>query len=92
MGYRYENERPKLFTEEGQRDFLKVRDEVDRLLRLAGAVQMGKLLGIVSGDSWVALARIDRLVELGELREVTGSNVAGQDRVFVRATEGGNGR
>jgi hypothetical protein len=29
------------------------------------------------------LARIDRLVELGYLREVTGDDVAGQHRVFV---------
>ena len=31
--YNYEIERPKIFTEEGQKDFLKIRDNVNNLLR-----------------------------------------------------------
>jgi hypothetical protein len=38
-----------------------------------------------SGDSWTMLACMDRLVELGEIREVPQSGVAGQDRIFVKA-------
>lgn len=82
--YSYETERPKLFTEEGQRDFLKVRDHVQALLAKAGAFRMAEAM-ICSGDSWEALARVDRLVELGEIREITGPDVAGQHRVFVSA-------
>lgn len=36
------------------------------------------------GHDWEALACMDRLVELGELREITGPNVMGQHRVFVK--------
>ena len=39
--YDYQAERPEIFTEAGQRDFLKVRDNVQRLLDIAGAVKMG---------------------------------------------------
>ena len=83
--YDYQTERPEIFTETGQRDFLKVRDNVQRLLDIAGAVKMGKAVEVISGDSWLQLAYVDRLVELGEIREITGGDAAGQDRVFVRA-------
>jgi hypothetical protein len=64
--------------------FVAIRDHVKRLLRDAGAVTMGAAIrGAGSGDSWTMLACVDRMVETGELREVTGPNVAGQDRVFV---------
>jgi hypothetical protein len=82
MGYKYEEHRPRVFTEEGQVMFLKIRDNAKHLLSLAGAVQSGKLMSGVSGDSWTMLACIDRLVELGELREVT-KDTWGQHRVFV---------
>lgn len=82
MSYSYSMERPKLFTEDGQRQFLKVRDLAHKLLEQAGAVSSGKLF--VVGDAWLSLACMDRLIELGELREITGPNVAGQCRVFVR--------
>lgn len=81
MSYLYENEKPKLFTEQGQVGFIKTRDKVKELLSLAGAFRLQEAM--MSGDSWEQLARFDRLVELGEIREVTPSNVAGQHRVFV---------
>lgn len=81
MSYQYETEKSKLFTDEGQRHFLKVRDNVKELLSVAGAFRVDKVL---SGDSWFCLACIDRLVELGELEELTGKQVAGQNRVFVK--------
>lgn len=81
MSYEYQTEKPKLFTESGQVQFLRIRDTARDLITKAGAVQMGKLL---CGDSWQAMACVDRLVELNELREVTQQgSVAGQDRVFV---------
>lgn len=82
MSYQYEAERPKLFTDAGQRAFLRVRDEAARLLEIAGAVRLHKLM-LGTGDSWEMLARVERLVELGELREVTGPGTPNQSRVFV---------
>jgi hypothetical protein len=82
--YSYQTEKPALFTEGGQRDFLKTRDHVHALLKKAGAFRMQEAM-ICSVCSWTQLAMIDRLVELGEIREITGGNVAGQHRVFVAA-------
>lgn len=84
MAYRYEDIRPHIFTEDGQRMFLKIRDESKRLIAEAGACRSDKLMKAAgTGDSWHMLACIDRLVELGELQELTGDEVAGQHRVFV---------
>lgn len=81
--YNYYDEKPKIFTEEGQKNFLKARDKAHELLEEAGAFMMFSALKGISGDSWLQMAYIDRLVELGEIREVTPPNVAGQHRVFV---------
>ncbi len=85
MSYDYAEEREKIFTDDGQRDFLKVRDRANALLAEAGAFKIfapmrNQRLG---GDTWYQMALVDRLVELGEIREVTPGTVPGQDRVFV---------
>lgn len=85
MSYSYSTERPKLFTEEGQVMFLKIRDNADRLIDLAGAATFDKITARAYGDSWTMLACLDRLVELGELVEVP-NPVSGwaQHRLFTR--------
>lgn len=85
--YKYELERPRIFTEDGQREFLKIRDQVKMLLAKSGAVRQQEATRNISGDSWFQLACIDRLVELGEIREITSEAVAGQHRVFVVARD-----
>ena len=81
--YDYQEQKKNIFTEEGQVMFLKIRDEAKQLLETAGAFTVGKVISCCSGDSWYRVACVDRLFELGEIREITGKNVAGQDRVFV---------
>jgi hypothetical protein len=81
--YKYENEKQSIFTEKGQVDFLKVRDNVRHLLSLSGSVMMDKAIKVISGDLWFQLACVDRLVELGELVEISKPNTPGQFRVFV---------
>ena len=84
MSYHYASEKPKLFSEEGQVMFIKIRDNVHALLKKAGAVRMQEAMHCgAGGDSWTMLACVDRLVELGEIREVTGPAICGQYRVFV---------
>lgn len=85
MAYRYEDLRPQLFTEEGQRGPLAIRDAAFRLTALAGAVMAVKLMEVPCplDDTWLRMACIDRLVELKELVEITDATVAGQYRVFV---------
>ena len=84
MKYSYEEEKSFLFTDDGQRMFLKIRDNAKRLLREAGAFALGNVIQAASsGNDWQKIACVDRLVELGEIREITGDDVAGQFRVFV---------
>lgn len=81
--YNYEKEKQKIFTEDGQETFLTIRDHVHLLIKRSGAVMMGNAISVVTGDTWVHMACVDRLVELKEIREITKPNVAGQHRVFV---------
>lgn len=82
--YVYQAERQWIFTDVGQREFLKVRDRVQRLLREAGAVSMNKAMeGSSAPDSWKTMALVDRLVELGELVELPQAECMGQHRVFI---------
>jgi len=84
MPYGYVEQRPFVFTENGQVMFLKIRDNAAHLIKMAGAVRCQELLRNVTGDSWNMLACIDRLVELNELREISQAGyVAGQHRIFV---------
>lgn len=82
--YQYEVEKSRLFTEDGQVMFLKIRDNVDKLLNANGAVRSQEAMSGVTGDGWVMLACLDRLVELGELRRIYQEHVAGQHQIFVR--------
>jgi hypothetical protein len=84
--YEYEVIKPRLFTDEGQRMFLKVRDGVNATLAKAGAIRCQEAMGFAGGgDSWTMLACVDRMVELREIREVPQDRCAGQDRVFIKA-------
>ncbi len=86
MAYNYQVERTVLFTEQGQITFLRVRDNVHKLLEVAGAVRMQEAYrGVGGGDSWMLLACVDRLVELGEIVEISKPGCVGQHRVFVKA-------
>ncbi len=86
--YSYEIQKPELLTDKGQTVFLKVRDHVLYMLKISGAVRQGEAISsskVSYGDSWTGLAIFDRMVEIGDLREITDDNVCGQDRVFVKA-------
>lgn len=63
---------------------LSISKTAHRLIDEAGAVSMGKAWGGVTGDSWLMMACVDYLVELGELQEVTGASCWGQHRIFTR--------
>lgn len=84
MSYSYQTERQSLFTEDGQKMFLAIRDRVKQLLKEAGAVRFQEATSRICGDSWQMLACFDRLVELGEIRELQ-TNGPGQHRVFIES-------
>ena len=84
--YKYEEIRPRIFTEEGQRLFIGIRDQVKQKLSISGAVTMRAAItlpaGIGAADGWEMMACIDRMVELEELIELPTTGTA-QMRVFV---------
>lgn len=82
--YRYQDLRPNLFTDDGQRLFLRIRDRAHALLKEAGAARLDRMIHGQTGDSWTMLACVDRMVELGEIKEIPQENIAGQHRVFYR--------
>ncbi len=64
MSYNYQAQKPRLFTDAGQRrEFLAIRDKAEKCLKFAGAVRSQELM-CVTGNSWDMLACIDRLIEL----------------------------
>lgn len=84
MSYNYKRERCKLFSDEGLRALVDVKDFVDKALAFAGAVRMGEIIHTVSTESnWMTMACVDRLVETEQIREITVASF-GNSRVFVR--------
>lgn len=84
MSYNYGGQRAYIFTDEGQRTFLKIRDNAKSLIAKTGAATMGKLTAGFVGSDWDHMACIDRMVELNELREIKNSlSGAGQHRIFI---------
>ena len=85
--YDYRQERKELFTDKGQRIFLKFRDRCDDLLRISGAFTLDKAIcegSFGGGTSYTHIACVDRMVELGELIELGRCGSWAQDRVFAR--------
>jgi hypothetical protein len=85
VSYSYEEQRAELFTDDGQRLFIAVRDHTLGLIRIAGAVQADKAMNgpHPSGcDSWGLMACIDRMVELREIKCVYQEG-AWQHRVYM---------
>lgn len=71
MSYVYEEQKEELFTDDGQKMFLKIRDKAHRLLKEAGAFRQQEVISDCGGgDSWTMIACVDRLVELGEIVEL----------------------
>lgn len=89
MSYVYTEQKQGLLTDEGQRLFLKVRDKAKQLLKDAGAFRLQECISGFSGDSWQMIACLDRMVEIGEIIEVTPHSKVhhwAQNRIF---TDGG---
>jgi hypothetical protein len=81
--YNYEVEKRNIFSEDGIKMLLSIRDNVKCFLKRSGAVRLGEAIAGQTGDSWTMIACIDYLVELGELKEITDSQCMCQHRVFI---------
>ena len=87
MSYRYEDHRHVVLTEQGQIILFKVHRLALKLIDASGCVRAQKLLDQGVSDSWEAMAFVDHLVAVGELREVwQGHATTGcsHHRLFVR--------
>lgn len=89
MTYTYLEQRPLLFSDDGQRLFLKFRDGAGRLLSRTGAFRLGHLQDYLGRDVqgiYLELqACADRMVELGEIIELRDAPRGTYHyRVFVR--------
>ncbi len=88
MSYNYKTEREQLFTEEGQRLFLKIRDQVNYHLKESGAIRADKAFKGLAGDSFQFHACLDRMIELGELQLLSSDNVWSQYKVYTKEVIG----
>jgi len=90
MSYEYEKENKYVFTDKGQIHFLHIRDLAHKLLKQSGAVREDKLLvlapGVGAASNWEMLACIDRLVEIGEIKEVSAAG-SEHGRILVLKSE-----
>jgi hypothetical protein len=87
MSYSYEVEKQQVFKAENQKAFLGIRDNAKKIIGISGCATMGKLISHNEGpDSWFGLACVDRLVEMGELKEIAYGECAGQYRIFTMAS------
>jgi len=85
--YDYQNIRDQIFTDRGQRDYLRIWKHVEKMLAKTGAFRMKEIqdapVSLGKNGGWYRMALVDRMVELGEIRELTPTGTSGQDRVFV---------
>lgn len=49
--YNYQKEKEKIFTEQGQEMFIKIRDKAKALLTVAGSFRMDAVMSVASGDT-----------------------------------------
>ena len=80
--YKYEDYKHIVFEEENQKRFLEVRDNVKRLLTQGKYFDMTQATSVLHGNNWENMAFVDRLLELGEIREVVND---GSLRLFTKA-------
>lgn len=84
MPYDYQFAKAALLTDDGQAMLMDIWDNVQRLLKEAGAFTAERGCSCVTGSNWTMLACLDRLVELKRIKEVTNpAKVFEQHRVFV---------
>lgn len=87
--YNYQEEKSRLYTDEGIKMLLKAKDHVQKLLKVSGAARCGEIIqGLGGGDTFMMLACIDKLVEEGEILEVKQvKRVRGQNQIYVSNKE-----
>lgn len=85
MSYSYAEERALMFTDDGQRLFLRIRDKVEGLFAVAGACSVRAALRDM--DDKIPfnprMACLDRLCELGEAEWVRGDSFCAPEDMIL---------
>ena len=83
--YSYDTEKEHLFTPNGIKLLLKIRETIDQLLDDAGAFMIDKVVQHHTGDTFQMLACIDYLEDIGEIRRTCMCSAGiTQMRVYIR--------
>ena len=81
--YNYEVEKESLLaSDSGVKMFLKINNTAMETIKRCGVVYMSDAIAGNYGSTWKMFACIDRLVELGEIREITQGDVDQMNRIF----------
>lgn len=78
--YKYEDYRAQVLESDKIPELFKTYKAVVGATESTGCIAAYKLM---DGDSWKSFGRLDYLVEIGMIRELTDDSVMGQDRVFA---------
>jgi len=84
MSYRYEDQRPKLLSPENIVVALRIRDTFLNAMIDTEAARAGRILHYANefDDSWMMMAVLDFMVEMGDVRYVEGTTGrAWQDQI-----------
>ena len=84
MTYKYSIEKQKIFTEEGVKKIIQIKDNAVRLISRSGAATVSNIIQDVGGDSFLLVACIDFLVETGYLKKVASGSMTQHD-VYILA-------
>lgn len=85
MAYDYHTEKAKLFTRDGRVMFERIREKVEWLIKVSGAARMSEIIEGERGTDNELMACVDRLTQVGVLKEVTDEQTLNYHRVFVPA-------
>lgn len=82
--YNYPEVRPEIFTDSGRQKLEVIRQKVSQHLGNSPSITLVQAISGALGDTWVNMACVDRMVELGELEEIDVRAKIAQDRTFRR--------
>ena len=86
--YVYKEQKAKIFDTDGIKMMLSVTSVVNGLFEHSSVVCALDILNkSMAGDIWLKFACMDYLVEIGYLHEITGENMKGQLRTFIKEKE-----
>ena len=85
--YDYELEKPKIFTDDGIKILLRIRDGIHKHFETSCAIYLLDAINNFSasyGGNWFHLACVDFLLEIGDIVEITREGIPTQSRILLK--------